>query len=128
MELCSALLYLLADLLLFFIAYKCIFMLLKIPYVSDLDSRYILVTGCDTGFGNGIAKKLDAMGCNVIAACLTEKAEVELKKYSTHKLKTVHMDVSNHDSVSKAFDQVKNMLPANQGGLMCVCVCVCVCV
>ena len=36
--------------------------------------RRVLVTGCDTGFGNMVAKKLHAEGWRVVAACLTEQA------------------------------------------------------
>ena len=98
-----------------FIGYKIIRRLLKIPQISNLDSQYILITGCDTGFGNAIAKRLDALGCHVIAACLMESGETELRKSCSNKLHTVHMDVSNPESVKKAYDQVKSMLPHGKG-------------
>ena len=29
-----------------------------------------LITGCDSGFGNALVKKLDSIGMNVFAGCL----------------------------------------------------------
>ncbi len=105
-----------ASLVLVAILYRLVRKLLKIPWISDIESRYILITGCDTGFGNAAAKKLDAMGCNVIAACLTESGETELKKSCSNKLKTVHLDVSKPESVRKAFNAVVgSVLPPGKG-------------
>ena len=85
------------------IIYKFIHKILKIPQISNLDSRYILITGCDTGFGNAIAKRLDALRCHVIAACLTESGETELRKSCSNKLHTIHLDVLNSESVKDAY-------------------------
>ena len=30
----------------------------------------LLITGCDSGFGNALVKKLDSIGMNVFAGCL----------------------------------------------------------
>ena len=100
---------------LIYIVYKLIQKLLQIPQIGNLNSRYILVTGCDTGFGNAIAKRLDTLGCHVIAACLTESGETELHKSCSNKLHTIHLDVSNTESVKKAYDEVTKILPAGKG-------------
>ena len=83
--------------------------------IDALESRYIFITGCDTGFGHLAAKRFDKLGCHVIAGCLTERGEDELTKACSSRLKTVHLDVANHDSVVKAADVVKSLLPANTG-------------
>lgn len=102
-------------LVLAYIGYKLIKKLLKIPQISDLDSRYILITGCDTGFGNATAKRLDALRCHVIAACLTESGETELRKSCSNKLHTIHLDVSNTENVKKAYQEVVKILPSGKG-------------
>lgn len=79
-------------------------------------SRYIFITGCDTGFGHLAAKRFDAKGCHVIAGCLTEKGEEELRKACSSRLKTVHLNVTKHDSVIKAAEFVKELLPPKTGG------------
>lgn len=47
-------------------------------YVSivrkDGSRRHVLITGCDTGFGNGLAHRLHQHGFFVFAACLTQEA------------------------------------------------------
>ena len=101
--------------LIVFIAYKIIMKVLQIPWISNLDSRYILITGCSTGFGNALAKRLDVLGCHVIATCRTKDAETELCKTCSKKLHTIHLDVSNSESVRKAYEEVIDLLPAGKG-------------
>lgn len=95
--------------------YKLVDALLRRPRVNRLNDRYIVVTGCDTGFGHGIARRLDSLGCHVFAGCLTQKGETELRQVCSDRLTTLSMDVSDPDSVRRAFDAVKKQLPAEQG-------------
>lgn len=76
-----------------------------VPNKSD---KYVYITGCDSGFGNLLARHLDKRGFCVIAACFTEKGEEDLKKGSSKRLATVHLDVTKTESVRKAADFVKN--------------------
>ena len=99
----------------FYILFRILDYFYRMPKVGSLSSRYILVTGCDTGFGHEISKRLDKQGCHVFAACLTEAGETELKKVCSTRLKTVHMNVSQPDSVRKAFDVVKQAIPSGTG-------------
>lgn len=95
--------------------YKVLDRLLRLPTVGDFSQRYVLITGCDTGFGNGFAKCLDSKGCHVIATCFTEKGETELRKACTSRLKSVGLDVANPNSVKAAYEKVKSLLPAEKG-------------
>ncbi len=107
-------------LILILIGYKLFFRILRIPRISNLDSRYILITGCDSGFGNATAKRLDCLGCHVIAACFTEKGQTELRKCSSSKLHTVLLDVSREDSVNRAYELVtKSILAPGRGMNLC---------
>jgi len=100
--------------------YKLLDYLIRIPRIGDYASRHVFVTGCDTGFGNLLAKRLDALGCHVFAGCLTEAGEVELKKACSSRLKTVPLNVTQPESVRKAYDFVVDSLPKGKGlwGLM----------
>ena len=103
-------------LLVLYIVYRLADYLLYLPRISKRpESLHILVTGCDTGFGNAAAKRLDEMGCHVIAGCLTEAGEPDLRKSCSEKLKTIEMDVSKRESVQKAFEFVTNSLPSESG-------------
>ncbi|KAL2081431.1 hypothetical protein ACEWY4_023284 [Coilia grayii] len=75
--------------------------------VPDPSLKYVYITGCDTGFGNLLAKHLDQLEFRVIAGCYTEKGEDELKKVTSYRLTTLRLDVSNADSISKAAASIK---------------------
>ena len=98
-----------------YISYKLIDYLLRLPYVLGRFNRYIFITGCDTGFGHELAKDLDRNGYNVFAGCLTEIGEEILRKQCTCRMKTVHIDVSNPESVRHAYQFVKDNLPEGKG-------------
>lgn len=70
--------------------------------VSNKEDKHVYITGCDSGFGNHLAKHLDKLGFCVIAGCYTEKGEDELKKVASSRLTTVHLDVTDSQSVGKA--------------------------
>ena len=63
-----------------YILYKILDYLYRKPMVGSLGDKYIFITGCDTGFGYEAAKRLDKMGCNVIAGCFSESGEDNLRK------------------------------------------------
>jgi len=67
------------------------------------------------GFGKDIAKRLDAKGCHVFAGCLTEAGETDLKKTGSNRLHPISMDVSKPESVRRAFETIKGLLPAGKG-------------
>ncbi|XP_072254765.1 retinol dehydrogenase 16-like [Pyxicephalus adspersus] len=68
--------------------------------LPNLTSKYVLITGCDSGFGNLAARQLDKRGLNVLAACLTKKGAEDLKKETSSRLQTVILDVTDSQSVS----------------------------
>uniref|UniRef100_A0A8C5MDU7 Uncharacterized protein n=1 Tax=Leptobrachium leishanense TaxID=445787 RepID=A0A8C5MDU7_9ANUR len=70
--------------------------------LQNLSDKYVFITGCDSGFGNLLAKQLDRRGMQVLAACLTEKGAEDLKKETSSRLQTVILDVSGSQSVSSA--------------------------
>ncbi|XP_015214471.2 dehydrogenase/reductase SDR family member 9 isoform X2 [Lepisosteus oculatus] len=76
-----------------------------VPNKSD---KYVYITGCDTGFGNQLAKHLDQQGFRVIAACFTEKGEDALRKSATDRLVTLHLDVTKSESIAKAAELIKD--------------------
>jgi retinol dehydrogenase-16 len=95
--------------------YKTLDWLLRRFYLGDNAKRYILVTGCDTGFGNILAKRLDSLGCHVYAGCLTEGGRADLSKACSSNLLPLAMDVSKPDSIRQALDVVKSKLPPGKG-------------
>ncbi|XP_044044206.1 retinol dehydrogenase 7-like isoform X2 [Siniperca chuatsi] len=80
----------------------------ELPRVPDKGSKYVYITGCDTGFGNLLTRHLDKQGFRVIAACFTEKGEEDLKKSCSSNLITAHLDVRSKDSVAKVAAMIKD--------------------
>lgn len=86
--------------------------------VPDKSDKFVYITGCDSGFGNLLARHLDNKGFRVIAGCYSEKGEDELKKICTDKLTTLHLDVTDNDNVKKVADAIKTLV--GQRGLWAV--------
>ena len=98
-----------------FIVYKVLDWLIRIPRRTKYSGKHILITGCDTGFGNILAKRMAKKGCHVIAACLTEKGEDELKKACPNNLITVPMNVAKTDSIEKAYESIRASISVDRG-------------
>ncbi|XP_004066604.1 retinol dehydrogenase 7 [Oryzias latipes] len=79
----------------------------ELPRVSDKGSKYVYITGCDSGFGNLLARHLDKLGFPVIAGCYTEKGEEDLRKACSRNLTTTHLDVTSKESVAKVAAMIK---------------------
>ncbi|KAJ3584420.1 hypothetical protein NHX12_014915 [Muraenolepis orangiensis] len=63
--------------------------ILYCPRVSDKGAKHVYVTGCDSGFGEMLARHLDALGISVIAGCFTEKGEEDLRKHCSARMTAV---------------------------------------
>lgn len=79
---------------------------------SDL---YVIVTGCDSGFGQELAYKLDKIGFNVYAACLTERAVKELDLTTSERLRTAKVDVTKSEDIAEFYEFVKSTIPNDKG-------------
>ncbi|XP_014642123.1 PREDICTED: retinol dehydrogenase 16-like isoform X2 [Ceratotherium simum simum] len=75
--------------------------------VSHLRDKYVFITGCDSGFGNQLARQLDQRGLRVLAACLTEKGARQLRDQMSDRLETVILDVTKTESIAAATQWVK---------------------
>ncbi|XP_061090818.1 retinol dehydrogenase 7-like isoform X1 [Conger conger] len=75
--------------------------------VGNESDKYVYITGCDSGFGNLLARHLDKLGYRVVASCFTEKGEDELRKACSGGLTTIHLDVTDTESVNKAAAFIK---------------------
>ncbi|NXB29482.1 RDH16 dehydrogenase, partial [Eulacestoma nigropectus] len=68
--------------------------------VPGLSEKYVLITGCDSGFGNLLARQLDVRGLRVLAACLTEAGAAQLRAATSNRLQTVLLDVTSSKSIA----------------------------
>ncbi|XP_074932013.1 retinol dehydrogenase 16-like [Phalacrocorax aristotelis] len=82
--------------------------------VPRLSEKYVLITGCDSGFGNLLARQLDARGLRVLAACLTKTGAAQLQAATSSRLQTVLLDVTSSQSIAAATAWVQERV-GNQG-------------
>ncbi|KAH9406363.1 hypothetical protein TYRP_013975 [Tyrophagus putrescentiae] len=71
--------------------------------------KAVLVTGCDTGFGHDLARRLDQFGFTVFAAVLFPEGEgaKTLARNCSNRLKVVRMDVTKEAEVQEVVKQVE---------------------
>ena len=84
----------------------------------EVGNKCVLITGCDTGIGNDLAKHLDGLGFHVFAGCLDTSSEGAQRlrvECSTH-LKLVNMDITQEMHVQHAVQYVRDNLPAGEQG------------
>lgn len=69
----------------------------------DPRNKGVFITGCDSGFGHELAKRLSNYGFTIYAGCLfpSGKGANELKKYSKG-IHVVKLDVTDQEDVDKA--------------------------
>ena len=81
--------------------------------VSDLEKKAVLITGCDSGFGYELAKRLDSRGLQVFAGCLTSDGQAKLRSECSTRMTTLELDVVNQSDIQKALEVVKSLLSSN---------------
>uniref|UniRef100_A0A3Q3G9Q6 Retinol dehydrogenase 1 n=2 Tax=Kryptolebias marmoratus TaxID=37003 RepID=A0A3Q3G9Q6_KRYMA len=74
--------------------------------LDGFSQKHVFITGCDSGFGNLLAKQLDRKGFKVIAACLSEKGAADLAAAASPRLKTLLLNVTDSAGIRSAVDFV----------------------
>lgn len=75
-----------------------------LPSVKD---KHVFITGCDSGFGNLLARRLAQRGFRVLAACLTPQGADGLQRGCAGHLRTTLLDVTRSDSIRRAAEWVR---------------------
>ncbi|XP_053327626.1 dehydrogenase/reductase SDR family member 9 [Spea bombifrons] len=78
--------------------------------IDCIEDKYLLITGCDTGFGNHAARTFDSKGFRVLATCYTEAGAAKLNEETSVRLKTIHLDVTKADNVKHVAEWVKEQV------------------
>lgn len=82
----------------------------KVPKVK-INGKGVLITGCDTGFGHELVKRLDQLGFTVFAGCLSEKSTgaQDLRKTSSRRVHILKLDVTKSDDIVRATETVRKI-------------------
>lgn len=91
---------------------------LRSLYIDSSRRRWVLVTGCDTGFGHRLTLDLDKRGARVFAGCLTAEGEKRLKEKCSEHVVTFRLDVTREDSIQNAVNLVSSTLAENEGNFI----------
>ncbi|XP_074835939.1 retinol dehydrogenase 5 [Carettochelys insculpta] len=70
--------------------------------LATFHDKHVFITGCDSGFGNLLAKQLARKGFHVLAGCLTEKGAEALQRASMPGLRTTLLDITSTPSIQRA--------------------------
>ena len=102
------------------VAFSTVLILLRFSLTTNkanlnVNGKYVLITGCDSGFGRETAIKLDKMGVRVLATCLTKEGEQSLKSVTSDKLKTFQMNVTDSQQIEEVFCKVNKLLGGKSG-------------
>lgn len=80
--------------------------------------KAVFITGCDTGFGLSLALHLHQLGFRVFAGCLMAdsggKGAEQLRQVESDRLHVVQLDVTKHEQLKNAVQQVKSILPQGE--------------
>ncbi|PIK51435.1 Estradiol 17-beta-dehydrogenase 2 [Apostichopus japonicus] len=84
--------------------YAVIVIVANAARIRNLSNKAVLITGCDTGLGNALARTLDSIGFRVFAACLKANSPGadSLKSNCSEKLTVIQLDVTKDDDVEAA--------------------------
>lgn len=74
------------------------------------EGKAVLITGCDTGFGHRLAKRLSRKGFLVFAGCLSSKSDGAEELKLIPNIKVMQLDVTDQKQIDDALDAVKEQL------------------
>ena len=99
------------------IAWLCYDYLRSQPRISSTDStgqrRLVLITGCDSGFGQALTRSLDRQGYRVLASCLTPQGQRDLTCICSDRVLPFSLDLTKPASI----EAVKALVDAQGGRL-----------
>ncbi|VDD97226.1 unnamed protein product [Enterobius vermicularis] len=88
--------------------------------VPDAYKKTVFITGCDTGFGRLLVKRLLDVQVTVFAGCYTSKGEAEVvaENSDCSNLFTLPIDVTDDNSVTEAYKFISRTLQSRLWGIV----------
>ncbi|XP_067655830.1 retinol dehydrogenase 7-like [Haliotis asinina] len=94
-------------------AVGCLFVYSILPASHlPVGNKAVLVTGCDSGFGNALVKKLDSIGMRVFAGCLDcySPGSIELRNKCSQRVHILQLDVTKEKDIEVAADYIQTQV------------------
>jgi NAD(P)-dependent dehydrogenase (short-subunit alcohol dehydrogenase family) len=70
------------------------------------NGKYVLISGCDTGFGHGLAIELDKQGFNVLAGIYNLNNKDSLTERLTSRATVFKLDITQQDDIDAAYEMI----------------------
>ncbi|XP_033737773.1 D-beta-hydroxybutyrate dehydrogenase, mitochondrial-like [Pecten maximus] len=96
--------------ILVFLGLSALWRMLTFRWLPNPETRSVLITGCDTGFGHALAKRMSSRGMTVYAGCLNPEgngAKLLETGTSRENIHIIPLDVTSEESVRNAVEVVK---------------------
>ena len=82
----------------------------------EMNNRWVVITGCDSGIGLGVVEKLATEGASVIACTYTAEGAERVMKAGAKQ--TLRSDITDEAAVQDAVNQIKAMTGGNLWALV----------
>ena len=79
------------------------------------NGKYVLISGCDSGFGHGLAIELDRQGFHVLAGVLVRENIESLETALSPAATVFPLDITKQDDIDAAYDLVKKQTKSLHG-------------
>lgn len=73
----------------------------------DPQNKYVLISGCDTGFGKALAIELDKQGFNVLAGVYSTDSKTALINELSPRATVFSLDITQQQDINAAYEIVK---------------------
>ena len=90
----------------FYVVYRVYQHYFPAPSV-DPKGKYVLISGCDTGFGHALAIELDKQGYNVLAGVYSADSKDQLVNKLSLRAAVFSLDISRQEDIESAYKLVK---------------------
>ncbi len=91
--------------LIFYIFYRIYLIFFPSPNINP-NGKYVLISGCDSGLGHGLALELDKQGFNVLAGVYLADSVTSLEKKLSPKATVFRLDITKEEDINAAFELV----------------------
>jgi len=76
------------------------------PNISA-EGKYVLITGCDSGFGHALAIELDKQGFNIFAGVFNVDSQSNLQRILSSRATVFQLDITKDEDLENAFDLIR---------------------
>ena len=92
--------------IIFYVSYRLYQQFFPAPNI-DSHGKYVLISGCDSGFGHGLAIELDKQGFDVFAGVYNPNMIDSLTQRLSSRATVFSLDITRQQDIETAYDLVK---------------------